>query len=83
MTFFDWIDFFMNPFNILMFGFTGGILALFITAGAMYVLHANRRTGNRVIFIVTTLTVLLIQLAFWGLVIWYNTPMGPPLELRQ
>ena len=79
MNFFDWVDFFLNPFNILMFGFAGGVLALFMSAGAMFLINGDRKIAKRVVVIAALLTVLLFQLVCWGLVIWYNTPLGPPL----
>lgn len=82
MTFFDWVGFFMNPYNILMFGFAGGALALFLSAGVMFLVDANRKIAKRIVAVVTVLAVLLIQLACWGLVFWYNTPLGPALELE-
>lgn len=78
---FDWVDFFMNPFHIFMFGCTAGVLAWFFTGGILYTFNVNRKLGIKIMIVVTILAVL----AGWGmwvaLLLWYNTPLGPPLEL--
>ncbi len=81
MDLFDWVDFFMNPFNIMMFGFGAGIITWFISGGFLYTFKVDRKFGIKVMIAVTVLFTLLVWGMFWALIVWYNTPLGPPLEL--
>jgi len=81
MTFFDWVDFFINPLHIFMFGIGVGIIAWFFSGGILYTFNVNRKLGIKIMMVVTILA-LLVGWGMWiALVVWYNTPMGPPLNI--
>ena len=82
MSVFDWVDFFTNPISIFIFGCGAGIFTWFFVGGFLYTINVERQKGITIMTVLTVLAVLLTWGAFIGLVIWYNTPMGPPLELR-
>jgi hypothetical protein len=78
-----WVDFFMNPYNIFMMGLGAGSFAWFVSGGLFYTFGLDRRIGIKVVIAVAILVVLVVWGLGYGLVIWYNTPMGPPLELNK
>jgi uncharacterized BrkB/YihY/UPF0761 family membrane protein len=82
MSVFDWIDFFMSPYNIFMVGCFAFLLAYFVCAGALYTFGINRRLGLKISLFVAALVGTLFWVAGYIVVIWYNTPLGPPLELK-
>ena len=82
MNFFDWVDFFMNPYTIFMFGAIMGILSFFFSGGVLYTFNVNRKLGIKIMIAVTILAVLVGWGMWIALVFWYNTPLGPPLELK-
>ena len=75
-----WIDFITDPYNIFMLGIFSGLLGYFFSAGFMYTINVPRRY----LWVAVLITILSAAIV-WGLgysiVIWYNTPLGPPLEL--
>ncbi|GAG41700.1 unnamed protein product [marine sediment metagenome] len=82
MNFFDWVDFFMDPYHIFMFGAIAGILSWFFSGGILYTFGVNRRLGIKIMIAVVVLAALLGWGMWIALVVWYNTPMGPPLDLK-
>ena len=82
MDLFSWIDFFLDPFHIFMFGIGMGIFAWFLTGGVLYTFGVNRRLGIKTMIVVTVLAILVGWGMWIAMVIWYNTPMGPSLELK-
>ncbi len=79
---FFWIDFATEPLNILMSGASLGVLVYFFTAGLMWSFNVKRNTGKWIIIAAAVLAVVLAQAVCWGINIWYNTPLGPPLDLK-
>ena len=77
-----WIDFFMYPFNIFMSGLFAGAVAWSVSGGSFYTFNLRRYTGIRIMVAVVILVVLFVWLIGYGLVVWYNTPLGPPLKLQ-
>ena len=76
-----WIDFITNPYNIFMSGVFGGLVTYFFTAGFFYTVNIKRK------YLWVAILIGVIGAAIvWGLgyslVVWYNTPLGPPLELK-
>jgi hypothetical protein len=78
-----WIDFFMNPYNILMVGIGAGALSWFVSGGVFYTFGLRRPLGIKIVIAITLLTVLFVWGLGYGLVIWYNTPLGPPLDITR
>jgi hypothetical protein len=70
----------MNPTFALWFGlFLGTVISLVVTM--IYVLIVN--VGARRIWLfIWILCVLIIWGINFGLIVWYNTPLGPSLNLE-
>ncbi len=79
---FDWVDFFMNPYNIFMLGWFVFLFTFLITAGILYLFNVERRCGLKIALVAAILAGTLTWAAGYGLFFWYHTPMGPPLELK-
>ncbi len=83
MTFFNWVDFFVNPYNIFMLGWFVFLFTFLITGGILYLFGVERRLGLKIARRAAILAGTLAWVAGYGLVFWYNTPLGPALELVE
>ena len=77
-----WIDFFMDPFNIFMLGLFAGAGAWSVSGGLFYTFRLRWEIGKWIMLAVVVLVVLIVWAFGYGLVVWYNTPLGPPLQLQ-
>ena len=77
-----WFDFVTNPYWIFMSGWIGGIPCALMVAGLCGILGVNTKHTRIAFGLSFVIVSLLIWASFILLVVWYNTPMGPPLELK-
>jgi hypothetical protein len=76
-----WIDFLMNPINMIGMTLFSGFLSAFFWAGLMWFVKAERKIGSRIILIGTVCFMMVVAGFFVFIYWWYNTPLGPPLNL--
>lgn len=79
-----WIDMITNPMFATWFGLLAGIaMSLMVTgvAGIMTGDKPRQRSLMRVFFFTFLLVTVTVWILNFGLIVWYNTPLGPPLEI--
>jgi hypothetical protein len=76
-----WIDTIMNPMFATWFGLMFGT-AIALMVYAVTVLITNR-ASRKTFFWLWVICVLAIWIINFGLIVWYNTPLGPSLNLQN
>ena len=77
------IDLLTDPTNILLIGFSAGIIAMLFSRLILWLLRVRAMTSGYITIAVGILTVILVEILLWQFYIWYNTPLGPSLELVE
>lgn len=83
MDFFDWVDFFLDPYHICMMGLLASTGAYAVTGSLMYTFGVERKLGLKLSVAIAVLVGLIVWGLGYGVVLWYNTPLGSPLELTR
>jgi H+/gluconate symporter-like permease len=80
-----WIDFFTNPWAIVLVALLSGIPALFFSAGFVWfisgIFRLNRKAGNRAFILITLIIIFVFAGGLFAINVWYRIPLGPPLDI--
>jgi hypothetical protein len=72
----------MDPLNAIIDSLFFAGCTWVVVAGVLYTIGISRRRGLKVTAFVTVIGFVLVLLFRYYLIVWYNTPLGPPLDLK-